>query len=184
MVIDKAKFPHLFEEVSWNDGLNRATFELGVVPPVHLISNVYIVPFVGEECVIIRTDSGWGITGGTLEAGESYLEALQRELMEEAGARFRNFHAIGAWHCHSSAERPYRPHLPWPEYYRIVGYGDIELTGCPTNPDDGEQVLEVGTFAVEEAFRLLLQRPEDGALLMEIYQLADLLRKEAEKQVQ
>ena len=152
------------------------------MPPEKLISNVNIIPFVANDCVIIRTSKGWGIIGGTLEPGEHYLEAIQRELMEEAGARLIHFEPIGAWHCHSLADGPYRPHLPWPEFYRIVGYGEVELIGNPENPEDGEQVIEVGTFPSEEACRLLAQRPDDGPELAEIYRLAALLKEKDEKE--
>ena len=131
--------------------------------------------------MIVRTQKGWGITGGTLEPGENYLEAIQRELVEEAGARLINLKPIGAWHCHSLAESPYRPHLPWPEFYRIVGYGEVELIEKPENPKDGEQVLEVGTFSPEEVNRLLAQRPDDGQELAEIYRLAALLKKQKKR---
>ena len=145
------------------------------------ISNVNIVPFVGNKCVIVRTRKGWGIAGGTLEPGENYLEAIQRELMEEAGARLIIFKPIGAWHRHSLAESPYRPHLPWPEFYRIVGYGEVELIEKPENPEGGEQILEVGSFSLDDACGLLAQRPDDGAELMEVYRLAALLREKTKK---
>ena len=67
----------------------------------------------------------------------------RRELLEEAGAQLLTFELFGAWHCRSSAPAPYRPHLPHPESYRVVGYGEVALVGAPTNPPDGEQVIEV-----------------------------------------
>jgi 8-oxo-dGTP pyrophosphatase MutT (NUDIX family) len=182
MNIDKADYPHLFQEKIWTWGPIKTEFELHVMPPERLISNVNLIPFVGNDCVIIRTTKGWGITGGTLEPGEHYMEAIQRELMEEAGARLINFELIGAWHCHSLADRPYRPHLPWPEFYRIVGYGEVDLIKDPENPEEGEQIIEVGIFSPEEAYRLLAQRPDDGVELAEIYRLAVLLKEKDEKE--
>ena len=69
------------------------------------------------------------IVGGTLEPGETYRDTIRRELPEEAGARLVTFELFGAWHCHSSAPQPCRPHLPHPEFYRVVGCGEIELVG-------------------------------------------------------
>ena len=81
--------------------------------------------------------------GGTLEPDEPYLETLRRELLEEAGARLLTFTPLGAWHCQSVEPQPYRPHLPHPEFYRLVGWGQVELVGVPTSPAGAEQVAAV-----------------------------------------
>ena len=47
---------------------------------------------------------------------------------------FITFKPFGAWHYFSTAPKPYRPHLPHPEFYRLVGYGAVEIIGTPTNP--------------------------------------------------
>jgi hypothetical protein len=128
--IDRQAFPHLFQETIWPWGPIRATFELrDELPPEHLISNINMVPYIGDQWLIIRSEKGWGITGGTLEPKEHYLKAISRELLEEAGAQLLSFTIFGAWHCHSLSTQPYRPHLPHPEFYRLVGYGGVELVG-------------------------------------------------------
>ena len=46
--------------------------------------------------LVLRLQTGeWEIPGGTLEAGESYIEAINRELIEEAGARLISFESFG-----------------------------------------------------------------------------------------
>jgi 8-oxo-dGTP diphosphatase len=71
--------------------------------------------------------------------------------MEEAGAVLHSFKLLGAWHCVSMAEKPYRPHMPFPEFYRLVGYGRVELKTVPTNPPDGEQIIAVECIPLEGA---------------------------------
>ena len=156
-------------------------FELRAAPPpANLISNVYAVSFIGAQCLLIRMlhrqREVWDITGGTLEPGETYLDAIRRELMEEAGAQLLTFEPFGAWHCWSSAPAPYRPHLPHPESYRVVGYGEVALVGSPTNPPDGEQVIEVACVSVEEAVRRLRTSRPDLPEFAELYRLAAALR--------
>ena len=77
------------------------------------------------------------------------MAALRRELLEEAGARLESFRPFGVWDCVSTAETPYRPHLPHPRFQRLVGVGRVELVTKPTI-GDGEDVAEVLTVSLEE----------------------------------
>ena len=129
--------------------------------------------------MVLRLQTGeWEVPGGTLEPGESYSDAISRELIEEAGARLITFEPFGAWHCFSTALKPYRPHLPHPEFYRLVGYGSVEITGNPENPEDGEQVASVEFVSIKEAIRRFqdINRFE----LAELYQLAARVREAKE----
>lgn len=162
------KYPHLLQEVIWQWGPTLAKFiPLIQAPPLHLIGNVNIVPRVGIEWVVLQhKDGSWDIPGGTLEPGEGYLEAIQRELMEEAGARLMSFSPIGAWHCHSLARSPYRSHLPFPEFYRLVGVGKVRIEAAPENPPGGEGIATVKIVQLETAKSLFISSQR--------YDLADL----------
>ncbi len=145
-------------------------------PPVDLISNVNLVPFADDGVLMIRLQDGqWDIPGGTLEPGESYLDTICRELLEEAGARLLTFEPFGAWRYFSFASEPYRPHLPHPEFYRVVGWGEVMIVGQPQNPQGGEQIIDVACVAVEKASQrfLAVGRPD----LAELYRLAAAIRQ-------
>ncbi len=125
---------------------------------------------------MLRIQTGeWEVPGGTLEPEETYSDAIRRELIEEAGARLITYEPFGAWHCFSNAPKPYRSHLPHPEFYRLVGYGAVEIIGNPVNTNGSEQVASVELVPIEEAVRRFqdINRYE----LAELYQLAARVRE-------
>ena len=170
-----ARYPNLFGPVAW--GPVRCHFVLlDSEPSAHLVSNISIVPFVGDNVVQIELEDGsLEIVGGTLEPGESYREAIERELMEEAGAQLVSLKPFGAWRCHSSAPAPFRPHLPHPDFYRLSAYAEIEIVGTPQLPEEGgERVRTVHLLPVEEAANNF--RAQGRLELAELYLLAERIR--------
>jgi len=151
-------------------------FELWQKPPQDdLISNVNLVPYIGDKWLIIQVDHiYWELPGGTREPDEPHAETLKRELLEEAGVHLKSATSLGAWRCHSNAPQPYRPHLPHPDFYRYVSYGEVEIVGKPLNPSDAEQVTLVELVTLEEAIRRYRSIGRDD--FAELYTLAALIR--------
>lgn len=166
---------HLFADFYY--GAVAAKFaQTDVIPDDALISNINIVPFVGDRVVLLRlVDGRYEVPGGTREPGEAYLETVRRELLEEAGARLIDYTPFGAWFCHSTSVQPYRPHLPHPDFYRLAGYGAVELVAPPSNPTDGEQVADVLVLTVAEAVEQFhaADRPD----FADLYLLASRIRE-------
>ncbi|HEX9091528.1 MAG TPA: NUDIX domain-containing protein [Anaerolineales bacterium] len=166
------QYPHLFSEVIWPWEPARAIFVvLETLPPNDLIANVDIVPHTGEDWVTIQLEDGsWEIPGGTLEPGESYLDTIHRELMEEVGAQLISCQLIGAWQCFSLAEKPYRPYLPFPRYYRLALQGEIKFVTAPSNPFGGEKVISVQLASLGTIMSRF--RAQNRYDLAELYQFA------------
>jgi 8-oxo-dGTP diphosphatase len=155
---DPGRYPLLssVQETMWGSTRMRFVFELE--PPVlDLVSNVRCACFSGDLVTVIETEE-FGLSafpGGLLELGEEWTHALERELLEEVGARPLLVEVVGRIHFWSGLDAPYRPHLPHPEFHQVVTYGEVELVGEPTNPPDGEHVLSVDLIPIGEAIERL-----------------------------
>jgi 8-oxo-dGTP diphosphatase len=177
MIDYQQTFPNLFHEYRPSNGSLRMLFELGTEFPSHLIGLVKMVAYIGDEYIAIRQPDGWWEPGGKIEAGERYLDTIQREMMGETGTRVKNFNLFGAFHCYSLLDKAPEPGLLWPEFYFLWGYGEVERVGLP-KPTEKEQILEVAIAPLDNICQLFEQTPEAGPLLKEVYRLADTLRRE------
>ncbi|WP_413376534.1 NUDIX hydrolase [Paenibacillus taichungensis] len=174
--LDREQFPALSTSIHW--GIVKAEFRLNDIVDETLVSNVSIIPFVGKQVVVFQIDNGkWELPGGTLEVGEKYMDGLEREVMEELGAKLVTYRVFGQFHCMSSAPESYRPHIPHPHFVRLIGYGEVELVGQPLNPVDGEQVIAVEVVEIGEAIKRFEEQNRYD--IAEMYRLAYLLREEA-----
>jgi len=176
-IISLNEFKTLKNKINW--GPVEAEFVLGHDYPMNLVSNVSIVPTVGDNYVIIRSKDGkYELPGGTLEPNETIMDGLAREVIEEVGSRLIDYHIVGYFLCRSSSEKPYRAHIPHPEFVRLFGYGEVQLLGKPTNPADGEQIEEVEIMGLDQAVNLLITGGRHD--IADLYKLAHRVKNKLE----
>jgi 8-oxo-dGTP pyrophosphatase MutT (NUDIX family) len=144
-----------------------------IIPEPQLVSNVHVVPFVGDDCVLLHTiESGWAMPGGTLQVAEKMEDTLQRELIEEIGAKINQYQLFASWDCKSSLEKPYRPHLPHPNFSIVLGWADVEIYTSPTSDGGVEQetTTDIVILPVDKAISHLKKNNKEH--LAAIYSLA------------
>lgn len=172
MIAWETHFAKLFEP--WQVSYAPISAQFGTTRPVDaLISRVHVVARANGGVVVCRSDDGWRfLPGGTREPGETMEQIVDRELAEEAGARRTGpLTWIGAHRAENRGAVPYRPHLPHPLAFWAYVATDVAIEHPPTNPADGEEVVEVAVLPVAEAVAFLA--PEDPIH-------ADVLRLAAE----
>jgi len=152
-----ARFPRLFAE-SYVDYAAARTTYVSQVPPDHLVSRLHLVAVTEDSMIVVcRSAQGWRfLPGGTREPGESLRDLARRELLEEAGAELRgDLMHFSAHQADSQGSKPYRLHLPHPRAYWSYAAARVQIMGPPSNPPDGERVVEVLTLPAAAAAEYL-----------------------------
>lgn len=176
--LDLNEYPTLSGLIDW--GIVKSNFSFTNTVDESMVSNVSIIPFSGSKCVIFQIDNGnWELPGGTLEAGEIYIDGLKREVMEELGAELLSYHVFGQFNCVSSAKTPYKSHIPHPNFVRLLGHGEVKIVGEPLNPDDGEKVIAVELVDIDEAIKRFEEIKRYD--IAEMYKLAFKIREHNKK---
>ncbi|HEY0617493.1 MAG TPA: NUDIX domain-containing protein [Kribbella sp.] len=176
MQIWAERVPELFAPGFWGWGDLDVRFSTEE-PPDELISNVHVVARTEGGIVVCANDLGWRfLPGGTREPDEPIEETAGRELLEEAGARLVGpMTWLGAHRAEHRRPEPYRPHLPHPVSYWINVVADVVIDQAPTNPDHGEQVLEVLVLPPDEAIAYLDGMDDNDGVMGNLVRLAQAM---------
>ena len=99
-----------------------------------------------------------------MEPGESGIEALPRELLEETGARIGSVIPMGAHRCAGDTIT-----------YRIVTIADVTLVQNPADPDVGKPsaIAEARSTSITDAAALFEGRNRH---FRAIYEMSQILR--------
>lgn len=172
----RERFPDLYAPGFWEWGGLDVQFTVEPPPP-ELVSNVHLVARSGGKIVVSVSDLGWRLLpGGTREAGETVQENAARELREESGAVLTGpLEPIGAHRGRSRRPGPWRPHLPHPVGFWLWAAADVTVDGPPTNPPDGERIVDVLLLDPLEAIEFLAEDHPTGADIVRLAMAMDLV---------
>lgn len=133
-----------------------------------------MVPWIGNDVVLIRDSNGYHLPGGTMERDEDVIDTARRELMEESGCVLDTCHPAFIISFHSFDLEPWRPWFAHPDFEKLVCISDVTQIAEPTNPSNAEQMEAIEIFPIQDAIARLEKsgRPDIG----EVYGLADHLR--------
>ncbi len=152
-------YPTLFQPHphTWGGVEHNYTLQMTLdLPADDLVVNVRVIAVENGRVVVCETAEGWRtLPGGSREEGEPVERTAVRELQEEAGCVLTGPLIRAASFTVTSNTTPWRAWHPFPVTAWLVCVASVKRIGPPTNPPEGETVVNVLTLDPEEAIDYL-----------------------------
>ena len=91
------------------------------LPPLNYVTSVRAIVLQEENVLVVRDHQGLHIEpGGRREAGETLLQTLEREILEETGWTIEQVHLLGFKHLHHLTPVPEGYSYIAPDFFQII----------------------------------------------------------------
>ena len=112
------------ETVVWEQGvihLHVTNYLSNVLPPLNYVTSVRAIVLQDEKVLVVRDHNGLHIEpGGRREAGETLLQTLEREVLEETGWAIVQVQMLGFKHLHHLLPVPENYSYIAPDFFQII----------------------------------------------------------------
>ena len=114
------------EFVSWGEvQLREESYLLDELPPDEFISSVRCIVRREEKILVIQGKTEkYIVPGGRREAGESIMDTMERELLEEVGWAVRNTKLLGIIRFQHLTPKPPNHPYPYPNFLWLIFEGE------------------------------------------------------------
>jgi 8-oxo-dGTP pyrophosphatase MutT (NUDIX family) len=142
--------PNSISTGAWDQNISWEFFVTTELPPQDLCTAVCCIVIFEKKIFLVKNKRGWELPAGHIEEGETLIDAIQREVVEEAHAKINNPHFFG-YKKLTAKEQIAKSNLgdefyPFPYSYIVFYYAEAE--GILTLPlaDDVDEI-RLATFA-------------------------------------
>ncbi|MBV9711857.1 MAG: NUDIX hydrolase [Ktedonobacteraceae bacterium] len=112
------------ETAIWGNGtvhLHITNYLSDTLPPLNYVTSVRAIVLQEENVLVVRDHVGPHIEpGGRREAGETLLQTLQRELLEETGWTIEDVQLLGFKHLHHLKPVPEDYSYITPDFFQVI----------------------------------------------------------------
>lgn len=148
------------ETAVWGNGrfpLEIAYYQTRILPPLEYVSSARAVLFHNNSVMVVRGihDSYHVVPGGRREAGETILQTLHREVLEETGWTIVNPRLFVCTHFRHLSPKPVDYPYPHPDFLQLIFVAQAGEY-IPNAKTEGEYELETGFRTIAEAQALPL----------------------------
>ena len=150
--------------ITWGKGtmpMQLTYYLAGTLPPAPFISSARALVFRGDSVLVVKeaNDHLYILPGGRVEKGDSPMETLTREILEETGWMVDGVKLLGLMHFRHLGDKPVGYRYPYPDFvWPVYVVEAVEFTPEALQPDD--YVSESGFRPVKEVRKLPLDEGE------------------------